>query len=308
MHHGPFPSGLAMPELSRQRIHYLSGGAEGSDASATHGFTERDAILARANEYEEVVLWFEHDLLDQLQILQLLDYFSSAELDDQDISNLSIICINRFPGIEGFRGLGQLNPEQLSSLYPSREKVTREQIQQGARCWSIFRESGPLALQELIKEEVPGLFFVNPTLLRHCQEYPWLQDGLTRTERQLLHLVANGEEQPGQLFVKNMEQEDWLYIGDARTYSIVEVLCNNGNALLQTRNQSSFLHPYHTKASNEEFHEQRLVLTDFGRKVLAGDVDARDVIIRDEWLGGVHLESANTLWFWNEPEQVFVVA
>ncbi len=48
----------------------------------------------------------------QLQLLQLLDWFSAAELGD---TRLELICIDRFEGIEPFRGIGQLTPEQMAS-------------------------------------------------------------------------------------------------------------------------------------------------------------------------------------------------
>ena len=41
---------------------------------------------------------------------------------------MSLICIDRFPGVERFIGLGQLDPAQLASLYPSRRQVTAEQF------------------------------------------------------------------------------------------------------------------------------------------------------------------------------------
>ena len=46
-----------------------------------HTLEKRDAVLRRAREFGEVVLWFEHDLYDQLQILQIL-----VTLDDMNLS------------------------------------------------------------------------------------------------------------------------------------------------------------------------------------------------------------------------------
>ena len=38
-------------------------------------FIERDNVLKSYGEYARVILWFEHDLYDQLQILQILNWF-----------------------------------------------------------------------------------------------------------------------------------------------------------------------------------------------------------------------------------------
>jgi len=70
-------------------------------------FRLRDEHLASASRYREIILWFEHDLLDQLQILQILDRLAGAEFAS---TRLSMICINSYPGVDPFRGLGQLDP------------------------------------------------------------------------------------------------------------------------------------------------------------------------------------------------------
>lgn len=311
MHHGPFPAALELEELSRRRIAYLSNGSEGTDATTGHGFTLRDATLARCSEYDEVVLWFEHDLLDQLQILQILDYLSPDKLGQEknDKLKLSIICIDRFEGVNGFRGLGQLSPEQITSLFPGREGVTQTQFQSAVHCWEIFRQPSPVALQALIAGEIPGLPFMRAALHRHCQEFAWLQDGLTRTERQLLELVAAGEERPVQLFIKNMEFENFLYIGDTRTYSVIKALCHCDNPLLQLNGKkplsNRFLHPYYDDVTADEFKAQRLKLSHFGQQVLAGAVDVTGVMVRDEWLGGVQPSDGQDCWYWDEANQVF---
>ncbi len=66
---------------------------------------EWDAKLAAFADYDEVVLWFEHDLFDQLLLVRHLDWFSRRDLGR---TALSLICVGEFPGFEPFHGLGQL--------------------------------------------------------------------------------------------------------------------------------------------------------------------------------------------------------
>ena len=49
-------------------------------------FVERDEAIARSHNHEEVVLWFEHDLYDQLQLIQILDWFSHQDLGHTRLS------------------------------------------------------------------------------------------------------------------------------------------------------------------------------------------------------------------------------
>ncbi len=53
---------------------------------------------------ETDMLWFEHNLLDQLQILQILDWRASPE---EAHPGLHLICISTFEGMPRFRGLGK---------------------------------------------------------------------------------------------------------------------------------------------------------------------------------------------------------
>src|SRR6266849_5721966 len=96
-------------------------------------------LAAAPNENDEVVFWFEHDLFDQLLLIRALHVI-------RDARNVSLICIDRFPGVEPFFGLGQLNAEQLKSLFPTRKPVTAAQYEVASRTWNAFREPEPAAL------------------------------------------------------------------------------------------------------------------------------------------------------------------
>jgi len=127
MFEGPFPAGLDLAATSRVRAAYLAGlglpeGRIRADLAA------RDAALGKAGSYDAVTLWLEHDLLDQLQLLQLLDWFADADIGETD---LGMVCIGDFPGIDDFRGLGQLDPQQMASLMPQRAPVTDVQRRLG---------------------------------------------------------------------------------------------------------------------------------------------------------------------------------
>lgn len=166
MHHGPFPAGLDLPAASRLRARYLAGPSAEGDADE-RAFELRDQQLRAASGYENVVLWFEHDLLEQLQILQLLDWFADARLDP---GQLEMICINRFPGIDPFPGIGQLNPEQMASLYPQRRAISDAEMTLAKSGWQAFRSADPRDLLAFLEGDLSGLPFLQPALLRHMSE------------------------------------------------------------------------------------------------------------------------------------------
>ena len=105
LHDGPVPGHVSRERLSDERARFLADPLFGGYQRVRADFAERDELLNRAGEFDEVVLWFEHDLYDQLQILQILDWLADLDLGS---TRLSMICIDAFPGIEPFYGIGQL--------------------------------------------------------------------------------------------------------------------------------------------------------------------------------------------------------
>ena len=292
MHHGPFPAGLELDDLSRIRARYLSG--PNVDAvEAEREFGLRNAHLRAASKYDRVVLWFEHDLLDQLQLLQLLDWFGHGALSG---TALDLICINTYPGIDPFRGIGQLDPDQMARLFDGRRPVAENAFTVAKSGWVAFRSDDPHALVEFLRGDLEGMPFLRSALTRHLEEYPSAGSGLTRTEHQLLSLVADGVRGPGELFARNMDLETALYIGDWRTFWTIDTLCK---AALLTCEPGPFWHPPGSVAERKAFLDQRLYLTDEGRRVVSGKRHAADLIDRDMWLGGVHLRSDRPMWTWD---------
>src|SRR3981189_856375 len=152
-------------------------------------FRLRDEHLASASRYREITLWFEHDLLDQLQILQILDRIADAELAG---TRLSMICINSFPGVDPFRGLGQLDPAQMATLRDKASAVTDRQLILARAGWAAFRSPDPRDIETFLAQDLQALPYLRAALARHLQEFPSTSNGLGRTYRQLMRLGAGG--------------------------------------------------------------------------------------------------------------------
>lgn len=295
MHHGPMPAGLDVDELSKVRAEYLAGDQLNRDAVLAD-FRARDAQLRHAGQHDEVWLWFEHDLLDQLQLLQIVDQLAA---NGTDFASVSVICIDRFEGIDSFRGIGQLSPEQLLTLVPGRQPIAPEIVALAQAGWAAFRADDPRLLQNFVEQLADTLWFVRPALERHLEEFPWTSDGLTRSERQILEIIGDGTDAPGAIFSNVMALERYLFAGDLPTFRWMERLNAAREPLIICTSGKPFLMPRRFERPDEAFRSQRLVLTDAGRAVLAGTRRARGLIERNIWLGGVLVESERGEWMWD---------
>jgi hypothetical protein len=200
LHEGPVFAGLPLPALSRRRAQFIASCGWGSPEKIEAKFVERDEALARAPEHEEVVLWFEHDLYDQLQLIQLLDWFGA-----HPHQRLTLVCEAEY--------LGNMTPARAAELFEFRKPVTSAQIREAMAAWSAFGGGDPLRIRS---DAVPGLPFLGAALGRLLEEFPWTADGLSRLERQVLEALAGGPLPFGELFARaHHHREDPVFLGDA---------------------------------------------------------------------------------------------
>lgn len=196
LHEGPVRGGLTLEELSAERARFIAGAGWGSLEKVDRDFSERDAIFRRAGEHDEIVLWFEHDLYDQLQLIQVLD--GLAELRGPPIS---LVCEAEY--------LGTIEPERAAELFALRTPLTRRHFQEGTAAWTAFRSPDPRDIEKLTIRALP---FLPAALRRHLEEFPWTTDGLSRLERSIVEALKDGPLPFDELFQR--VQEEPRFLGD----------------------------------------------------------------------------------------------
>lgn len=287
LHEGPVPADVDDDQFREVRLRYL--GLMDRWVKSDEGraqYRAWDERLASFADYDEVVLWFEHDLFDQLILIRHLDWFARRDLGR---TTLSLICIGEFPGIEGFAGLGQLAPDQLASLLGTRQRVTVRQTELARAAWRAFTSSDPTSIERVLDRDTSALPFLAGALTRFLEEYPAVGSGLPRTERQILDGLTRGITTPVDLFRDSQRLEERIFMGDATFWLRLEQLASGPRPLVRLTGQ-----PTH-----RAFPKGEVALTDDGRRVAAGEADwiALDGI--DRWLGGVHLVGHDVPWRWD---------
>ena len=197
LHEGPVRAGLSFEELSRERAQFVAEAFGVSFTEAKKRFAERDEAFRRAREHDEIVLWFEHDLYDQLQLIQVLD-----ALGDRPGPPVSIVCEAEY--------VGTMTPQRAAELFSLRNPVTRRHVAEASRAWAAFRSPDP---REISKVSAQALPFLDAALRRHLQEFPWTLDGLSLLERRVLEALQAGPLSFEELF--RAIREDPTFLADA---------------------------------------------------------------------------------------------
>src|SRR5512132_3595785 len=227
LHEGPVPA-VPAHELRRVRARFLADCGWGRQQALLSSLERRDRQLLEAlRDNLQVVLWFEHDLYDQLQLLDVLALAHTEEAAPE------LIVIGSFPGKPSFAGLGELTASELETLWPSRGRAAPAALQTATSAWAALQAPEPTALIEWATGESAELPFLAAALRRLLEELPAPADGLSGTERRALQAVAAGARTPPAAFVAAQRLEEAPFIGDAWFYRALSALGQGKTRLLE---------------------------------------------------------------------------
>jgi hypothetical protein len=257
LHEGPVYAGIPLEDLSRRRAAFIAAAGWAPLVRVQESFIQRDATLLEAMRHEEVVLWFEHDLYDQLQLIQLLDWFCV-----HPHPKLSLVCEAEY--------LGTMTTGRAADLFRARSAVSDAQLRAGSAAWGLFASAHPTRITHGFNRQLP---FLGAALRRLLEEYPWTGDGLSRLERQTLEALRDGPLPFEELFPRaHQRREEPVFLGDAVFAWHLERLAADGLV------------------------ERAWSLTPRGRSVLDGKADAWTRPRQPRWLGGYQVKDGRLRW------------
>ena len=288
---GPAPGNLSHEEFLQVRAEHLSStyGVDLQKCADELRFQHRK--IAAFTEHEEIVLWFEHDLFCQVQLIYLLHWFAQRE---RGATKLSLVCIDEFPGVQSFHGLGQLNEEQLTELFPQRREISSEQLSLGTRAWKEYSSPDARGFLRLRFADTSALPFLKPALINHLQRFPFTRNGLGRIENVALELIAAGHKGFNKLFPAFIRREKDYGFGDVQLYLALKRLADAPVPALKHSNGGDWSN------DSARMFLSSFELTEDGRAMLAGE---KDFVVSngiDLWLGGIHLHGKEAAWRWDE--------
>ncbi len=189
LHEGPVPPGKSLEEFTAIRSRFLHE-TYGGD---TKKLEERDRQLRRLVSRDSIWMWFEDDLYDQLQLLQLLHFLREEGLTQ---SPHFLVEIPR-----------NLDVEEMASLAANKKRLTPLMLETGARAWEAFTRG---EIPALLETDLDALSHLRPALLRLLDH--------DRVERTILELLKDGGKTAEQLFTEYQKTEERPFLGDTSFY------------------------------------------------------------------------------------------
>jgi hypothetical protein len=286
LHEGPVPKTETLEELGEIRVDFLVDRGWGDPDEIRGAFDERHAIMRNLADYAEITLWFEHDLYDQLQLLQILDFLRHhSELHDR----ISLIQAGNFIATE--------TPSRLKMHLKIKRPISPMQFTLAEVAWDAFCSPTPENWSALLSYDTAALPFLRHSILRHMEEYPAPVSGLTRTEAFILEMVYTGHDTPVRIFQLFQEEEEAVFMGDWSFWNILDELAY-GAAPLVIGLQNAPFSPEFDDDQRAAYLNSELKLTGLGTTALLGKRDAVEFRKLDRWMGGTHL-TPKTCWRWD---------
>jgi hypothetical protein len=275
LHDGPLPALETLEATSAVRGAHLAQRFNLDAATSVASLAERDAVMRRHAEFDRIELWFEHNLYDQLQLVQILDYFAS----EQRTNGIVLVQADSF--------FSQELPDTVMRFAIDGVRIGPSHLRTAAAVWSELTDATPERIAHRATKPVKGLPFLQPALSRFLDELPQPETGLARTETRLLDLLSMDTLSPSALFRIGREAEDVPFMGTWPFYTTVDSLAFCDYPLL-----SGLSAPYsHADADiHAEYVTAPLAITDIGEDVLSGVQDHVATNGVDRWWGGTKLE------------------
>ncbi|WP_419797088.1 MAG: hypothetical protein ACNI26_12155 [Terasakiella sp.] len=284
LHEGPVLPCDSLRKQSVGRAAFIAGFADMPEPDVARDFIQRDDVFLQAVGEDEthIELWFEHDLYDQLQLMQILDvlyrqfpikdvYLVQADFYLAEIANVD------------FRIL----PQQAV-------KITASQKEYGAKAWQAFCAPDPKAIENFLAHD-GVLPFVHKALQRVLREYPDAETGLPLSLSYALSLLREkGTAKIKEMFHHMQQCEEAKFMGDLSFARLMDTLISLTEPVVCAVDKSLLKLEKNTYPA---FFEQTVMLSSFGGKLLDGEERSLDFPSDQRWIGGVQLSGDNMYLF-----------
>jgi hypothetical protein len=244
-------------------------------------------LVEFCKQCETIELWFDPDPNDQLQLIWLLDHFSSHP---EIVARLRLRIVDF--------DLMMAPPEELGRAKVWGPAVTSGELETASLSWRAYRAPTPEPCFALLGSDLSALPLLRPALFDLLEELPSRVSGLGATEMRLLELIARGYSQTNSLLHRRRLRRRRMF-NEWEIRSLLEGLAHGPRPAAEGLDDElrTIKETYH-RGREEAFQRSDLSLTEFGEAILAHKEDFSRHNPIDRWWGGTRLTN-DRLWRWD---------
>lgn len=280
LHLGPLLPGDLMGCFEHSRVLFLSQFFGMPGEVVREKFRNRSQFLKGLSSYQCIRLWFEHDLYDQLQLIQVLAHLSG----ETDTPPLRWVVTDQY--------IGSSNDMEIHELLRFDQPVPPPCLIDAKNLWGALTQSDPNVWAEYDCHSLSEWSFIGQTLLRLKNEFPDRYTGLSQSQSMILALLQVQSENGSALFRKYSQQEWGQFMGDAVFEKELQAMLNVNSPLLSKEKDL------------DSWWSDHFTITPMGLDVLNGKKNHVKVNGIDKWIAGTHLKQDHCWWLNKEVNQL----
>tara|TARA_R110002073_G_scaffold8207_1_gene45577 strand:+ start:25314 stop:26258 length:945 start_codon:yes stop_codon:yes gene_type:complete len=178
--------------------------------------------LCQKKNQQEIVLWFEHDLFCQINMIAIISWLKRYRKGEK----VSLVCSGDVKGSKKRLGLCELNNEQIQQHYTNRVELTQDDIEYADYIWQLYCSDSPLRLETVHKFNPMSPFkYLSEAIEMHLKRFPSIENGLNSVENYIIQTANNTHPTSKHKLVGNLLKDQEIYgFGDLQYFQKIDRL------------------------------------------------------------------------------------
>jgi hypothetical protein len=210
---GPLEGDISSGAFWRARMDWICQ----NEHESPEGYQEKvlNQLTLLTGQYDEINIWFEYDLHCQANMLGVMTYLKQQA--DLSAPAIYLICPSEYPGKENFKGMGELNGEELEYLYDNiRVQLNGMDFILAAEAWGVYTSRKAEKLNKYLTNTNfwGNLHCLKPALQAQLKRLQLNEIGLNTVEQRLLDSYNNGAKTRTEIYNAFWETDKIYGMGD----------------------------------------------------------------------------------------------
>jgi len=135
----------------------------------------------------ELVLWFEYDLLCQVNLLAACTYLLQNYRKDL---TYYLVCTGKVKEQKQLQSLSDFSAEAYITLYENKVKLTKHNLLYAEQCWNVYTENNPKKLRVFDFNQCNKFNYLQDAMDQHLQRFP-KEKGLNQIENKIVEIIKD---------------------------------------------------------------------------------------------------------------------
>ncbi len=143
--------------------------------------------LCQQKSQQEIVLWFEHDLFCQINMIAVISWIKKHKPE----AIVSLVCPENKKETNNTLSISMLTKINLLNYYNNRKTLTVEDMEYADYVWQLYCSESPLQLQNTALPSSSVFKFIPEAIKTHLKRFPSIKNGLNDIENTIINTTAN---------------------------------------------------------------------------------------------------------------------